>query len=92
MKFKTPLVIDKDGVVRFRENKIVSFLLEAGPYDLNSLAIMNFSDEDRMQFAQLIGYSVSGYGDLSYVSEESCHYNDKRAAKFLKKIKKTKGA
>ena len=24
-----------------------------------------------MQFAQLIGYSVSGYGELSYVSEAS---------------------
>ncbi|HHP7110130.1 hypothetical protein [Pseudomonas aeruginosa] len=28
-------------------------------------------DEDYMQFAQLIGYSVSGYSDLSYVSDDS---------------------
>ena len=31
---------------------------------------MNFSNEDHAEFAELIGYSVSGYGDLSYVSDE----------------------
>ena len=36
--------------------------------DLNSRV---FSIEDREQFAQLIGYSVSGFGDLSYVSDET---------------------
>lgn len=38
---------------------------------MNDLACMEFSQEDREQFAQLIGYSLSGYGDLSYVSDES---------------------
>ncbi len=32
---------------------------------------MGFSDEDREQFAQLIGYSLNGFGELSYVSEET---------------------
>jgi len=32
---------------------------------------MKFNDEEREQFAQLIGYSVSGFGDLSYVSDET---------------------
>lgn len=60
-------VDDRDGVVRFQRNEIVRFLLDAGPFDLNKLAAMDFSDEDHTQFAQLIGYSLSGFMDLSFV-------------------------
>ena len=60
---------DKHGTIRFRKNAIVRFLLDAGPYDLNDLSIMNFSDNDWEQFAQLIGYSLCGFGELSYVSD-----------------------
>ena len=56
---------------RFVPNKIVQFLLDHGGIDMNYLARQNFTDEDSMQFAQLIGYSLSGYGGLSYVSDES---------------------
>jgi hypothetical protein len=66
-----PVQRDPDGVVRFRSNKIVRFLLDAGPYDLNKLAMMPFDEDDREQLAQLIGYSVSGYAELPYVSNES---------------------
>jgi hypothetical protein len=66
-----PLEHDKEGVLRFKANAIVCFLLEAGPYDLNKLAIMEFSQNDREQFAQLIGYSLSGFSELSYVSDET---------------------
>ena len=59
------------GTLRFKKNKIVDFLLEFGPYDLNKLATMDFTDEDREQLAQLIGYSLSGFGKLSYVSDET---------------------
>ncbi len=38
--------------------------------DLNVIARMDFSDEDRTQLAQLIGYSVSGAGDLSYFDRD----------------------
>ena len=65
-----PPYTDERGVVRFKANAIVRFLLDAGPIDLNKLAIMEFSDDDRMQFAQLIGYSLCGFGDLSYVSSD----------------------
>ena len=66
-----PLVHDKGarGALRFKQNAIVRFLLEAGPYDMNKLALMQFSNEDRAQFAQLIGYSIVGYGELPYVSD-----------------------
>lgn len=64
-----PIESDGDGVYRFRENKIVTYLLEAGPFDMNDLAVVpGFSSHDREQFAQLIGYSVSSFGDLSCAS------------------------
>ena len=68
-----PIEPDTDGVDRFRANAIVRAFLDeatkAGILDLNKIACMDFSDEDRRQFAQLIGYSVGGYGELSYVSD-----------------------
>lgn len=66
-----PLVKDGHGVVRFKRNAIVRFLLDAGPHDMNKLAVLDFSDEDREQFAQLIGYSLSGFGELSYVHDRT---------------------
>lgn len=65
-----PVQFDEHGTVRFKANEIVKFLLDKGPFDLNDLAMMNFKDEDREQLAQLIGYSVGGFGELSYVSDE----------------------
>ncbi len=56
---------------RFIPNRIVSHLLDNGTIDLNDLAVMDFSDNEREQFAQLIGYSVSGFGSLSYVQDET---------------------
>lgn len=81
-----PIYKDDHGVVRFKPNKIVRFMLDHGVtlvdgvwnrrwgengLSLNILAQMDFSQEDWEQFYQLIGYSVSGYGDLSGVSDES---------------------
>ena len=37
----------------------------------HNIAVKGFSQEDQEQFAQLIGYSVSGFGDLSYVSDDT---------------------
>ena len=69
---------DSDGVVRFKQNAIVRFLLNEGPFTLNQLENMEFSNQDREQFAQLIGYSVSGYRELSYVSDESFKLAEER--------------
>lgn len=80
-------IIDVNGVIRFRQNKIVRHLLDAatkaGIADLNKLEIMDFSREDRMQLAQLIGYSVSGYGDLGYPSKESVAEADAKADEII---------
>lgn len=66
-----PLVKDADGVVRFKANTIVQFLLEAGPFDLNDLAGRGFPDDDWRQFAQLIGYSLGGFESLSYADNDT---------------------
>lgn len=78
-----PVVFDAEGVIRFQTNPIVRVLLEAGPFDMNKLAKMSgacgWTDEDHAHFAQLIGYSVSGWGTLSYVAEEDAETADKLA-------------
>jgi len=72
-----------DGVIRFRKNKIISDMYDAGLFNLNSLACLPYSDEDRMQLAQLLGYSVSGFGDLPYASREAIAKADKKANQML---------
>ena len=69
-----PLVIDGHGTLRFKENPIVRKLLDYATergYGLNEIAMKQFDAEDQMQLAQLIGYSLSGYGMLSYVTDDS---------------------
>ena len=66
-----PLEPDQHGNMRFKENAIVRYLLERGQFDMNHLAVQPFSKEDRVQFAQLIGYSLSGFGELSYVDDDT---------------------
>lgn len=80
-----PLYIDKHKVVRFRENKVLEALREAAAqrgFTLNDLAVMDLPREDWQQFAQLIGYSLSGYSELSYVTDKAYE----RAAKAAPKI------
>lgn len=66
-----PIETDAAGNPRFKENAIVRYLLEHGPHDMNHLARKEFSKEDRQQFAQLIGYSLRGYGELNYVDDDA---------------------
>lgn len=69
-----PVVVDESGIHRFKSNKCVEALLEHGQktgFGLNELTLHGHTPEDQMQLAQLIGYSVSGYGDLSYVTDAS---------------------
>lgn len=78
---------DKHGVIRFKKNKIVEYLLDEGPFDLNGIAVLDFTDDDRAQFAQLIGYSKSGIGDLRYISDELWDKFDDTESMFLQKEK-----
>ena len=74
MKPIQPLYQDDNGTTRFQGNAVVRYLLDNGSLDLNKLAIAaieeNFPQEDQEQFAQLIGYSLGGFSELSYVSDE----------------------
>jgi len=81
-----PLEKDANGVLRFKENKIVGYILDNGGIDLNQIACVDFNVEDREQFAQLIGYSLSGFGELSYVTDET--YNTAVAIYNNKKLRK----
>lgn len=65
-----PLIVDDNGVIRFKANAIVRYLLDNGGIDLNQITVLDFSREDREQFAQLIGYSLNGAEELDYVSRE----------------------
>lgn len=82
-----PIEMDGNNIARFKANKIVRYLLDratdANIADLNKLAIIPFSTEDRVQFAQLIGYSVDGFGDLSYVPREIVEQADEVVADML---------
>ena len=67
-----PIALDEHGVARFKANKIVRALLDwssARGMSLNDLAALGFPAEDWEQFCQLIGYSVSGAGELTYFSD-----------------------
>lgn len=68
-----PIAQDEHGLMRFRENPIVRYLLDTHPYaDMNHLAKVGlFSDEDREQFAMLIGYSLGGFSELPYVHHDT---------------------
>lgn len=71
-----PIVTDEHGVERFQGNSIVRHLLDMCPDDLNDLARLDFPQADWEQFAQLIGYSVSGFKELSYVTDDTCEVVD----------------
>ena len=53
-----------DGVLRFKRNAIICYLKSNGLIDLNAIALIDFSNEDRQQLMQLLGYSIDGYADL----------------------------
>lgn len=53
-----PVVLAKDGMVRFQANRLVTYLLDNGGLDLNDLGRVDVPRSDRDQFYQLIGYSV----------------------------------
>lgn len=80
-----PIYKDRDGTARFKENKLVSFLLDycqGKGMGLNEIVRMPWAKEDYEQVMQLIGYSVGGYDELSMISSES----KRRASKACEHI------
>lgn len=76
-----PLALDEQDVLRFKSNAIVNWLVDRDTKrntvpgtsnssgGMNAIAREDFSQNDLVQFAQLIGYSLSGFGTLSYVAD-----------------------
>jgi len=87
-----PIGWDETGeVIRFKKNKIVDFLLDVYKPGLNDIAMRNamgeFGEGDYTQLMQLIGYSVSGFGNLS-TSPKAIVRKADRKADALCKLKK----
>lgn len=82
-----PVVRAKDGMTRFQANRLVVALLDAAKkhgLDLNWLA-MECHDaprSDKEQFAQLIGYSISGFSELSYVTDKTYERAAEKASRL----------
>jgi hypothetical protein len=88
-KAKHPMqpIVWVNGTIRFKENAILRWAVDSGRLSLNEIALetraQGFSKEDQMQLAQLIGYSVSDYGDLPYASKESVAEADAIAEQMI---------
>jgi hypothetical protein len=92
-----PVYEDAHGTIRFRRNALVDTLVERDSErgrvypdfpartdgGLNWTGMQDFEQEDEEQLAQLIGYSVSGYHELSYVSNKSAAQASKLAREIL---------
>lgn len=78
-----PVILDKNGVIRFKANTIIEYLYDRGYLDLNLIACLQFSQEDKEQFAQLLGYSLSGFLDLSFISKKTARKVAKIERNFI---------
>lgn len=95
-----PIGFDKEGVIRFKDNKIVRHLLDllgrgGHKFDLNDLGVEmiegRWTKEDYTQLMQLIGYSVSGAGDLSRFSRSVQGQADEEARRLWEASQKATG-
>src|SRR5689334_15513925 len=83
-----PIVKDEHGTVRFQRNQIVEDLLDHASkhgLDLNAIACREYSNADRQQLAQLIGYSLSGYSELRSYVDDAAYAAAEAKAKGSKK-------
>ena len=84
---RQPIVLDEKGTPRFKGNGIIKYLFQTGKLDLNELSVLlaqgAFPREDYAQITQLLGYSVSGWGDLSTSPPEMVEAADREAAMII---------
>lgn len=83
-----------EGVMRFKKNKIVDDLLDFASskgLSLNDIALRcqkgDYSQDDYEQLMQLIGYSICGFHEISFVSDETAL----EASKLAKEINPDSG-
>ncbi len=79
-----PIELDDSGIPRFKENKVIRYLMMRGKVDLNEIGSMvhggMISIEDYTQLRQIMGASVDYFGELSNVPIELRNRADKIAA------------
>lgn len=65
--------IDNIGTQRFEENSVLRFLVDEKIINLNKLGIAyqegKFTQRDYAEFYMMIGYSVSGFSELSFFED-----------------------
>ncbi|QPN47363.1 hypothetical protein I5S86_10935 [Priestia aryabhattai] len=84
-----PVVVASDGVIRFKANQIISDMLELCQkhgFGLNEIAVREYEKDDRSQFMQLIGYSVSGYGNLDCSRAKHVMRADQKAETLVREV------
>lgn len=97
---RQPIGYAPDESVRFKQNMIVRWMLDAGrdgkKFNLNDIRDQmcdvkkdGFSFDDLVQLDQLIGYTVSGFGELSYVPVKFVEECDAEACRVIEESKKT---
>ena len=84
-----PIVKAADGTIRFKQNQIISDMLELCQkhgLGLNEIAMRDYEKDDRSQLMQLIGYSVSGYGTLSCSRAKHVMRADEKAEAMVDEV------
>lgn len=88
-----PIGFAEDGVLRFKKNEIIEFLVDSKQWDLDQIFLMvrngMFCKEDAAQLMQLVGYSVSGYGELNVSPRESVYKADAIAEELSRNKEET---
>lgn len=86
---RQPIGIAEDGIVRFKQNAIVRWLVDThhgGQSAMNTIAVKvargEFRTADYVHLMQLIGYSAIGYCDLSQVPRKAKSRARKEAARI----------
>ena len=66
-------IYDANGTLRFKSNAIITWWLDNGSIDLNEVVAEFYENNktDLQQFAQLIDYSVDGFFELGYATENT---------------------
>ena len=80
-------LVDVNGVIRFKRNAVVRWLFEQGHFNLNRIPVDELPLEDVEEFWQMLGYSVSGYGELSFIRPETVAEADGAAEVILRNRK-----